>query len=163
MIFRNLLPWDNVDEEQIMKPVRFDIKNLLHFTLFIGPISSVFDIITFAVMWFVISANTVAQQSVFQSGWFLVGLFTQTLVVHVIRTEKIPFIQSVASPQMLMMSALATGSGLCIILFEPLRQAFDFGELPREYWIWLIVISFSYLVLQQLIKKLYIKKYHKWI
>lgn len=157
------MPWDNVDEEQIMKPVRFDIKNLLHFTLFIGPISSVFDIITFAVMWFVISANTVAQQSVFQSGWFLVGLFTQTLVVHVIRTEKIPFIQSVASPQMLMMSALATGSGLCIILFEPLRQAFDFGELPREYWIWLIVISFSYLVLQQLIKKLYIKKYHKWI
>lgn len=157
------MPWDNVDEEQIMKPVRFDIKNLLHFTLFIGPISSVFDIITFAVMWFVISANTVAQQSVFQSGWFLVGLFTQTLVVHVIRTEKIPFIQSVASPQMLTMSALAIGSGLCIILFEPLRQAFDFGELPREYWIWLIVISFSYLVLQQLIKKLYIKKYHKWI
>lgn len=157
------IPWDNVDEDQIMKPVKFDIANLKKFTLFIGPISSIFDILTFVVMWFVIGANTIADQSVFQSGWFLVGLFTQTLVVYVIRTEKIPFFQSMPSPQMMLMSVLALISGVLIILVEPVRNAFDFGLLPGEYWGWFIGITLAYLIFQQIIKQIYIKKYNKWI
>lgn len=157
------MPWDNVDEEQILKPVKFTTKNLLKFTLFIGPISSIFDIVTFGVMWFVIGANTVADQAVFQSGWFLVGLISQTLVVHMIRTEKIPFIQSRASNSMMVMSLLSVLTGLLIIFVEPLRTAIDFAPLPANYWGWLVGIIVLYMVLIQFVKKMYIKKFNDWI
>ena len=88
------IPWDNVDEEELVKPVRWEIGDLFKFTISIGPVSSIFDILTFLVMWFVLGANTVAQQSLFQTGWFLVGLTTQTLVVHMVRTRKLPFVES---------------------------------------------------------------------
>ncbi|MBO0477902.1 magnesium-translocating P-type ATPase [Vagococcus sp. DIV0080] len=157
------MPWDNVDESQIMKPVKFDRENLFRFTVSIGPISSIFDILAFGVMWFVIGANTVEQQALFQTGWFLVGLCSQTLVVYMIRTEKVPFLQSRASAPMVIMSLLAILTGLMIVLVEPLRDAFDFAVLPSNYWMWLIIIIFSYMVLVQLIKNKYIKKYHHWI
>ncbi|MBO0443660.1 magnesium-translocating P-type ATPase [Vagococcus fluvialis] len=157
------MPWDNVDESQIMKPVKFDNKNLFRFTVFIGPISSIFDIVTFGVMWYIIGANTVAQQSLFQTGWFLVGLISQTLVVYMVRTEKVPFIQSRASAPMVIMSLLAVLTGIVIVLVEPLRDAFDFTALPSSYWGWLIGIVFVYMLLVQLIKNIYIKKYKEWI
>ncbi len=157
------MPWDNVDESQIMKPVKFDRENLFRFTVSIGPISSIFDILAFGVMWFVIGANTVEQQALFQTGWFLVGLCSQTLVVYMIRTEKVPFLQSRASAPMVIMSLLAILTGLMIVLVEPLRDAFDFAVLPSNYWMWLIIIIFAYMVLVQLIKNKYIKKYHHWI
>ncbi|MFW8053551.1 magnesium-translocating P-type ATPase [Vagococcus fluvialis] len=157
------MPWDNVDESQIMKPVKFDNKNLFRFTIFIGPISSIFDIVTFGVMWYIIGANTVAEQSLFQTGWFLVGLISQTLVVYMVRTEKIPFIQSRASAPMVIMSLLAVLTGIVIVLVEPLRDAFDFTALPSNYWGWLIGIVFVYMLLVQLIKNKYIKKYNEWI
>ena len=157
------MPWDNVDESQIMKPVKFDNKNLFRFTVFIGPISSIFDIITFGVMWFVIGANTVGQQSLFQTGWFLVGLISQTLVVYMIRTEKIPFLESRASAPMVIMSLLAVLTGILIVLVEPLREAFDFTALPSNYWGWLVGIIFVYMLLVQVVKNIYIKKYKEWI
>ena len=157
------MPWDNVDESQIMQPVKFDNKNLFRFTISIGPISSIFDIVTFGVMWYIIGANTVAEQSLFQTGWFLVGLISQTLVVYMVRTEKIPFIQSRASAPMVIMSLLAVLTGIMIVLVEPLREAFDFTSLPSNYWGWLIGIVFVYMVLVQLIKTKYIKKYKEWI
>ena len=157
------MPCDNVDESQIMKPVKFDRENLFRFTVSIGPISSIFDILAFGVMWFVIGANTVEQQALFQTGWFLVGLCSQTLVVYMIRTEKVPFLQSRASAPMVIMSLLAILTGLMIVLVEPLRDAFDFAVLPSNYWMWLIIIIFAYMVLVQLIKNKYIKKYHHWI
>ncbi|MEG2709140.1 MAG: cation transporting ATPase C-terminal domain-containing protein, partial [Vagococcus sp.] len=101
--------------------------------------------------------------ALFQTGWFLVGLCSQTLVVYMIRTEKVPFLQSRASAPMVIMSLLAILTGLMIVLVEPLRDAFDFAVLPSNYWMWLIIIIFSYMVLVQLIKNKYIKKYHHWI
>ncbi|MGX7024392.1 magnesium-translocating P-type ATPase [Vagococcus hydrophili] len=157
------MPWDNVDDSQIMEPVTFDVKNLFKFTMFIGPISSIFDIATFGVMWFIIGANTVADQSVFQTGWFLVGLISQTLVVHMVRTEKIPFLQSRASTAMLFTSALAVLTGIIVVLAEPLRDAFDFAKLPSVYWGWLILIVILYMGLIQFVKTKYIKKYKEWI
>ncbi|MEG0255458.1 MAG: magnesium-translocating P-type ATPase [Vagococcus sp.] len=157
------MPWDNVDESQIIHPVKFDTKNLFKFTISIGPISSIFDILTFGVMWFVIGANTVADQSVFQAGWFLVGLISQTLVVYMVRTEKIPFIQSKASAPMILMSVLAILTGIVIILVDPLREAFDFGALPTNYWGWLVGIILVYMLLVQFVKVKYIKKHKEWI
>ena len=157
------MPWDNVDESQIMEPVKFETKNLFKFTIFIGPISSIFDLITFGVMWFIIGANTVVDQSLFQTGWFLVGLVSQTLVVHMVRTEKIPFLQSRGSRPMLLMSLLAVLTGVMIVLVEPLRNAFDFTELPVNYWGWLIGIVAMYMILIQFVKVKYIKKCKSWI
>ena len=85
------IPFDNVDQELVRKPLKWNPSDISRFMIFFGPISSLFDITTFAVMWWVFGANTVAQQSLFQSGWFVVGLLTQTLIVHMIRTPKLPF------------------------------------------------------------------------
>lgn len=82
------IPWDRMDEEDLMKPAKWNTGNLMKFTLSIGPISSIFDILTFLLMYFVFHANTVGNQALFHSGWFVIGLITQTVVVHIIRTKK---------------------------------------------------------------------------
>ncbi|MGY3749058.1 magnesium-translocating P-type ATPase [Vagococcus acidifermentans] len=156
------MPWDRVDEEQIMKPVIFETKDLLKFTLMIGPISSIFDIITFLVMWNVFGANTIAEQSLFQTGWFVVGLTTQTVIIHVIRTEKIPFVQSNASPSVLISSLLAVAAGIAIVLIDPVRSYLDMTALPGSYWLFLIVVVFGYMLTAQVIKMKYVKN-HSWL
>ncbi|MBI0250232.1 magnesium-translocating P-type ATPase, partial [Yersinia pestis subsp. pestis] len=90
------LPWDKMDKEFLRKPRKWDAKNIGRFMLWVGPTSSIFDITTYALMWFVFAANSVEHQALFQSGWFIEGLLSQTLVVHMLRTQKIPFIQSTA-------------------------------------------------------------------
>ncbi len=91
------IPFDNVDDEQIRKPQRWNPADLGRFMVFFGPISSIFDILTFGLMWWVFHANTVEMQTLFQSGWFIEGLLSQTLIVHMIRTRRIPFVQSRAA------------------------------------------------------------------
>ncbi|ULT22982.1 cation transporting ATPase C-terminal domain-containing protein [Sphingobacterium sp. E70] len=91
------IPWDSMDEEFIQEPKKWDAGSVSKFMLFIGPISSIFDFATFALMYFVFKANTVEHQTLFQSGWFVEGLLSQTLIIHMIRTRKIPFIQSWAA------------------------------------------------------------------
>ncbi len=87
------IPFDNVDPERVAKPLQRDPEGVGRFMLFLGPISSLYDLVTFAVMWWVFEARTIAQQSLFQSGWFVVGLLTQTLIVHMIHTPGLPFIR----------------------------------------------------------------------
>lgn len=84
------LPWDKMDKEFLAKPRKWDSKNIGRFMVWIGPTSSIFDITTYALMWFVFAANSPEMQSLFQSGWFIEGLLSQTLVVHMLRTQKIP-------------------------------------------------------------------------
>jgi len=85
------IPFDNVDEEEIKEPKRWNPAGIGRFMVHFGPISSLFDIVTYCLMWFVFGANTLQKQTLFQSGWFIEGLFSQTLIVHTIRTQKIPF------------------------------------------------------------------------
>ena len=91
------IPWDRMDEEFVRRPRPWEAKSIATFMLCIGPISSIFDITMFAILWFVFGANTPPEQMLFQSGWFVQGLLTQTLIVHMIRTERIPFLQSTAA------------------------------------------------------------------
>ncbi|MGC6768602.1 magnesium-translocating P-type ATPase [Enterococcus sp. LJL51] len=156
------IPWDNVDEEELVKPVRWEINSLAKFTLCIGPVSSIFDIMTYLVMWFVFSANTVASQSLFQTGWFVVGLVSQTLVVHMVRTRKLPFIQSIASAPVIMTSLAAIILGIGLVL-SPLKAVFDFTALPGTYWGWFIVIILLYLITVEFAKRLYIRLTKEWI
>lgn len=108
------IPFDNVDEEQLTKPQRWNAGDLGRFMVFFGPISSIFDVLTFSLMWWVFKANTPEMQTLFQSGWFVEGLLSQTLIVHMIRTRKIPFIQSRASWPLCVMTlaVVVVGIGL---------------------------------------------------
>src|SRR5699024_5136018 len=91
------IPWDRMDKEFIVKSRKCETKSLTTFINYIGPISCIFDIVTIVVMWHGCGANTVENQALLHTGWFVVGLLRQTLIVHMIRTEKIPFIQSMAT------------------------------------------------------------------
>ncbi|MDN6517842.1 MAG: magnesium-translocating P-type ATPase, partial [Enterococcus sp.] len=156
------IPWDNVDEEELQVPTKWETKGLLKFTVCIGPISSVFDIITFLVMWFVFGANTVGTQNLFQTGWFMIGLTTQSLVVLMVRTRKIPFIQSRPAPQVFISLLMAVVVGILVVL-TPIAEQFDFVHLPITYWFWYVGIVIVYMLATQLGKVLYIKLAKEWI
>jgi Mg2+-importing ATPase len=155
------LPWDKMDKEFLRKPRKWDAKNIGRFMLWIGPTSSIFDITTFALMWYVFAANSVEMQSLFQSGWFIEGLLSQTLVVHMLRTQKIPFFQSTAALPVI----LATGVVICLgiyIPFSPLGALVGLVPLPWEYFPWLVGTLLSYCVVAQTMKTIYIRRFKQW-
>jgi Mg2+-importing ATPase len=119
--------------------------------LFFGPISSIFDILTFCVMWFVFKANVPEAQTLFQSGWFVVGLLSQTLIVHMIRTRRIPFIQSRAAWPLIVMTGLVMVMGIALP-FSPLAGYLQLQALPLSYFPWLVGILAGYMVLTQMVK-----------
>ncbi|MDC4699151.1 magnesium-translocating P-type ATPase [Acinetobacter baumannii] len=153
-----VIPFDKVDEELIAKPQRWQPEEVGRFMVVFGPISSIFDMITFGLMWFVFSANTPEHQTLFQSGWFVVGLLTQTLIVHMIRTAQIPFIQSRAATPLLIMTAVI----MCIGIFlpmGPLASYLKLQALPLSYFLYLPVILGAYMCVTQWVKKIYIRRY----
>lgn len=153
-----VIPFDNVDEELIAKPQRWQPEEVGRFMVVFEPISSIFDMITFGLMWFVFSANTPEHQTLFQSGWFVVGLLTQTLIVHMIRTAQIPFIQSRAATPLLIMTAVI----MCIGIFlpmGPLASYLKLQALPLSYFLYLPLILGAYMCVTQWVKKIYIRRY----
>lgn len=166
-ISQTAIPTDDVDVEQIEKPRPWDIKQLNRFILFIGPCSSIFDYTTFLLMlyyfgcWNVSTPEALAHsQSLFQTGWFVESLLTQTLIIHVIRTNRIPFVQSIASLPLLVMSAVIMILGM-VIPFTTVGSYFGFMALPPQYWPFLGMTLISYFVLTQLVKTWLLHK--KWI
>jgi P-type Mg2+ transporter len=152
------IPFDNVDEELLKQPQRWNPGDIGRFMVYFGPISSIFDITTFCVMWFVFSANTVAEQTLFQSGWFVVGLLTQTLIVHMIRTPKIPFIQSRPAAPLLATTAAIIAIGLFLPM-GPFAHYFKLQALPLAYFPLLIAILLGYMTLTQLMKRFYARRF----
>ena len=152
------IPFDNVDPELVSKPLKWNPKDIGRFMIFFGPISSVFDIATFALMWWVFHANTVANQSLFQSGWFVVGLLTQTLVVHMIRTPKLPFIESRAATTLTVMTLAIMVVGIFLPM-GPLASYFKLEPLPLAYFAWLAAILASYCALTTVMKRYYVRKF----
>ena len=152
------IPFDKVDADLVTKPLKWNPSDIGHFMLFFGPISSLFDIITFALMWWVFAANSVAQQGLFQSGWFVVSLLTQTLVVHMLRTPKVPFLQSRASAPLLGMTLTIMAVGLWLPQ-SPLADYFKLRALPAAFYLWLFGILLGYCILTTLMKGIYIKRF----
>ncbi|MFE8116869.1 magnesium-translocating P-type ATPase [Brenneria goodwinii] len=155
------LPWDKMDKEFLRKPRKWDAKNIGRFMLWIGPTSSIFDITTYALMWFVFAANSVEHQALFQSGWFIEGLLSQTLVVHMLRTQKIPFIQSTAALPVMLMTGLVMALGI-YIPFSPLGTLVGLQPLPWEYFPWLAATLIGYCTVAQLVKRAYIRRFGQW-
>ncbi len=152
------IPFDRVDEELLHAPQHWRPDDIGHFMLYFGPISSVFDMATFAIMWFVFGAQTPAQQTLFQSGWFTVGLLTQTLIVHMIRTPQWPFFQSRAAAPLLVMTGLIMAVGVFLPM-GPLAGAFKLQPLPPLYFALLPLLLLGYLGLTQAMKGYYRRRW----
>lgn len=161
-ISQTTIPFDSVDKEYLEKPRKWDASDLKRFMIYIGPISSIFDIATYLVLWFVFKYTLPDQQAFFQSGWFIEGLLSQTLIVHMIRTRKIPFIQSRASIPVMLATFSIMAIGI-IIPFTSFGATLGFVPLPLSYFPWLIVILVSYCIMTQLVKNWYIKRFGRWL
>ncbi len=170
------IPWDNVDDSFLSSPRSWDAHSITNFMLWIGPISSIFDVLTFALMFFVVSptlaggtwaeltatGNTAAQALFilsFQTGWFIESMWTQTFVLHALRTNKIPFVQSMPSASLL---ALTT-AGIVVVSALPylpvFAQPLSLVALPLSFFGWLIALMSGYMVLITIIKSLYVKRF----
>jgi P-type Mg2+ transporter len=156
------IPWDNMDPEYLAVPRQWRADDIGRFMVFIGPVSSIFDIATFALMWFVFAANTVARQGLFQSGWFIESLLTQTLIVHMIRTAKVPFVQSRAATPVLLLTGLIMAFGL-VLPFLPLAGKLGLQPLPASYFGWLAAILLGYSLLTQVVKRWYRRRFETWL
>ena len=152
------IPFDNVDAELVSKPLKWNPDDISRFMIFFGPISSIFDITTFLLMWFVFKANSVEHQTLFQSGWFVVGLLTQTLIVHMIRTPKVPFIESRAAWPLMAMTLMIMLVGIFLPM-GPIASYFKLQALPLAYFPWLVAMLLSYAVLTTLMKRYYIRRF----
>ena len=156
------IPFDRVDKEFVRQPRQWKPRSIATFMLCVGPISSLFDVATFLLLWFVFRANAPARQSLFQSGWFMEGLLTQTLIVHVIRTEKVPFIGSIASLPVILLTIVVMVCGAWLP-FSPLASALGFRALPLAYIPWLVSVLIIYCVLTQFVKRAYIRHFGGWL
>ncbi|EHK67865.1 magnesium-translocating P-type ATPase [Achromobacter arsenitoxydans] len=157
-VSQTAIPFDNVDEELLKQPQQWDPDGLGRFMVFFGPISSLFDIATYALMWYVFQANSPEHQTLFQSGWFVEGLLSQTLIVHMIRTRRIPFLQSRASWPLMGMTLMVVMAGL-MLPFSPLAEYFQLQALPWSYFPWLAGILLGYCVLTQTLKGIWVRRY----
>jgi Mg2+-importing ATPase len=166
-IGQTAVPTDAVDPEQVARPRPWNIAQLTRFIAFIGPCSSIFDYTTFFIMWVVFGcrdsstpAAAIHSASLFQTGWFVESLLTQTLIVHVIRTNKIPFLQSRASRPVMAMGLLVAAIGISMP-YSPVGHYLGFSPLPLLYWPLLALTLLAYTLLTQGVKMILLRR--KWI
>jgi len=148
------IPFDNVDDEALRSPLHWEPRELLRFMLGFGPVSSLFDVLTFALMWAVFQAQTIATQTLFQSGWFVEGLLSQTLVVHMIRTRGIPFVDSRPGTPLIVTSLVVVAAGL-LIPASALAPVLRLQPLPGAYFGWLAALLLAYGAAVQWMKRVY--------
>jgi P-type Mg2+ transporter len=150
------IPTDNVDDDYTAAPRHWDIGNITKFMLFLGPISSIFDYITYGTLLFVFGAWS--NPPLFQTGWFVESLLTQTLVIHIIRTAKIPFLQSRASNSLILTTVVVAGVG-ALLPYSPLGPTLGFVSLPGSYWLAALGIILGYCVLANLVKTWFVRRW----
>ena len=150
------IPSDQVDAEWLEKPRKWAIGEIRRFILYIGPISSIFDYLTFALM--LVVFKSADNPALFHTGWFVESLFTQTLIIHVIRTNKLPFIQSKPSKALLATSLIIVAIGAALP-FSPLAGMLGFVALPPLYWLFLLAMMTAYILLTQVVKTWFFKRF----
>jgi Mg2+-importing ATPase len=156
------IPWDGMDAEYLAEPRRWSADDIGRFMARIGPVSSIFDVLTFLVMWHVFGARTPERQALFQSGWFVEGLLTQTLIVHMIRTARVPFLESRAATPLVMGTTAVVLVGL-LLPFTPVGAHLGFVKLPLAYFPFLLFVLLTYAALVQVVKGWYIRRYRVWL
>lgn len=153
------LPYDNVDKEYVQKPRRWDMKSIKRFMYYMGPTSSIFDLVVFALLWFAFGIRTA---ELFQTTWFCYGIISTMMGLHVIRSSKRPFVETHASNAVYATTILISLVTL-LIPFTPLGSIIGFVPIPLTYIVVILGVAFLYCMLASLVKKLYIKKYGEWL
>jgi Mg2+-importing ATPase len=159
---QSAIPFDGVDEEYLGRPRRWQVGDVGRFMLYVGPVSSVFDFTTFALLWFVFGADTPAMQALFQTGWFVEGLLSQTLIIHLIRTARVPFFQSTAAAPVVLLTLAVMAAGVALP-FTALGAVVGLTPLPWAYFPWLGVTLLGYCGLTQVVKMWYIRRFGMWL
>jgi P-type Mg2+ transporter len=163
------IPADHVDEEYLKTPRKWNIQNIRRFMVFIGPMSSIFDYATFFLMLYFFNCKLYSHaattpemktyyESLFHTGWFVESILTQTLIVHIIRTNRIPFLQSIASPFLLLTTVIVMIAG-AVLPYLPIGSYFGFVPLPASYWIWIAGFLLCYSVLTHSVKVWFHRKF----
>jgi len=152
------IPFDRVDDEYLLKPRQWRIDDIRRFMIWFGPVSSVFDYVTFGLLYFVLKANSPQHQGLFQSAWFVEGLLSQTLIVHLIRTRKIPFFQSSPAPSLALATLAVMAVGI-VIPFTAFGTSLGMVPLPGIFFVWLVFILLAYVALAQLVKTWFVRRY----
>lgn len=156
------MPFDNVDKEYIEKPKKWNTKGIKQFMFAFGTISTMLDLVCFTVLWFVLKFNTLEKAALFQTGWFAFGIISQTVIIHMIRTNKTPFVKSKSSKQLLISTFVITAITL-MITFTNVATIFDLKRLPYNYMLWIVILLGIYIVLIQVYKKIYLKNNKEWL
>ena len=157
------IPYDDVDKEFLLKPRKWDTKGLGRFMNVMGPVSSIIDVFAFLAFWFLLGYNSQATESYFQTAWFVECLISETLIIHFVRTEKIPFVQSRANPILTVLTSVTiVGTIITPILLHNIKS-FHFEILPPVYYLIIVWLLIAYVVIVQIVKKWYIKKYGAWL
>ena len=157
------IPYDNVDEEFLIKPRKWDTKGLGTFMNVMGPLSSIIDVLAFLAFWFILGYNGSVSESYFQTAWFVECLISETLIIHFVRTAKVPFIQSKANKILTCLTMITIiGTIITPIAFHNIKS-FHFEIMPPLYYFIVIALTILYVILVQLIKKVYIKKVGNWL
>ena len=157
------IPYDNVDKEFLEKPRKWDTKGLGRFMNVMGITSSITDVIAFIVFWFVFGYNTVEKQAYFQTAWFVECLISETMIIHYIRTSKVPFIESRANIFLTMLTIVTIGGTIATPILLHNISTFNFVILPATYYLFVVALLIIYTILVQIIKKFYIKKNGEWL
>ena len=163
------IPTDRVDEELTAKPLKWNINNVKRFMIFIGPVSSIFDYATFGLMWFFFrcsafvdgatgAADKAMLEQLFQTGWFVESLLTQTLIVHIIRTRRMPFIGSRASLHLTLTTLIIMAVGAWLP-YSPFARTLGMVPLPAVYWAWIAAFLAAYAILTHMVKTWFFKRY----
>lgn len=153
-----LIPWDNVDNELLVKQKKWSSNSIKNFMLYVGPISSICDILLFYIMYKVLNYD----MALFNTSWFIASMLTQVVVIHFIRTEKKPFIESNASSQ-IFFSTIITAIVTIILSYTQIGNYIDLVKVPFNFYYWIVLILIIYITLIQIIKKIYVKKFKIWL
>lgn len=156
------IPWDKMDEEYVKTPHKFSGKGLPMFILWNAPVCTLCDVATLLFLWFYYKSYDDLEDKFFHSAWFIEGLLMQTLIIHLIRTEKVPFIQDVASWPVICSTLVVSAIGIAFP-FTPIGKVMGFIVLPVSFFGFLVVLFLGYFTIGQVVKRLYIMVYKRWL
>ncbi len=157
------IPYDNVDEEFLQKPRKWDTKNLSTFMNVMGITSSVIDVAAFVIFWFVLGYNSLDMQSYFQTAWFVMCLISELMIIHNVRTSKVPFVQSVASKPLICLTLLSMALTVVTPILLVNVSSFHFEILPIDCYCYILALVLVYALIVSVIKRWYIGKYKEWL
>ena len=156
------IPFDDVDKEFLITPHKWDTSDLKRFMVIMGLVASVIDVVAFLIFYFVLGFNS-NNVILFQTAWFIEGVISQTMIVHFVRTSKIPFIESIANKYLLLSTSLCIIASIILPIILVDIKSFHFSYLPVAFYFYVIILLILYMVIEEIVKRLYIRKYKRWL